>query len=94
MEERRMEFRLEHDSIGDREVPAEAYYGVQSLRAKENFHITGLGMHPQLIISVAQIKKAAALTNQALLMPVMRLLQVSFMGNLSWMPSRAVPAPL
>ncbi len=65
MEERRMEFRLEHDSIGDREVPAEAYYGVQSLRARENFHITGLGMHPQLIISVAQIKKAAALTNQA-----------------------------
>lgn len=65
MEEKRTGFRLEHDSIGDKQVPKEAYYGVQSLRAKENFHITGHGMHPQLIIAVAQIKKAAALTNLA-----------------------------
>ena len=57
------EFRLEHDFIGVKEVPAEAYYGVQSLRARENFAITGLPMHPALINSVAQIKKAAALTN-------------------------------
>ena len=35
-------FRSEHDSIGDRTVPKDAYYGVQSLRASENFHITGL----------------------------------------------------
>ena len=53
MEEKRTGFRLEHDSIGDKQVPKEAYYGVQSLRAKENFHITGHGMHPQLIIAVA-----------------------------------------
>ena len=35
------EFRIEHDFLGDREVPADAYYGVQTLRGKENFHITG-----------------------------------------------------
>ena len=57
------DFRLEHDSIGEKEVPAEAYYGVQTLRAFENFHITGLRVHPELINSAAQIKKAAAITN-------------------------------
>lgn len=56
-------FRLEHDSIGEKKVPADAYYGVQTLRAAENFHITGLMMHPEMIISIAQIKKAAAITN-------------------------------
>lgn len=35
------EFRMEHDFLGDREVPADAYYGVQTLRGKENFHICG-----------------------------------------------------
>lgn len=61
MEER--EYRLEHDAIGEKEVPAEAYYGIQTLRAHENFYITGLKMHPEMINSVAQIKKAAAVTN-------------------------------
>lgn len=61
MEER--EYRLEHDAIGEKEVPAEAYYGIQTLRAHENFYITGLKMHPEMINSVAQIKKAAAITN-------------------------------
>ena len=56
-------YRMEHDSIGEKQVPAEAYYGVQTLRAHENFCITGLKMHPELINSVAQIKKAAAITN-------------------------------
>ena len=56
-------YRLEHDSIGEKEVPIDAYYGVQTLRAHENFYITGLKMHPELIKSVAQIKKAAAITN-------------------------------
>ena len=36
------EFRIEHDFLGDREVPADAYYGIQTLRGKENFHITGM----------------------------------------------------
>lgn len=55
--------RIEHDSIGRKEVPADAYYGVQTLRAAENFYITGMNMHPELIKSVVQIKKAAAITN-------------------------------
>ena len=56
-------FRSEHDSIGDRALPKVAYYGVQSLRAAENFHITGLTMHPEIINSIAEIKKASAITN-------------------------------
>lgn len=56
-------YRIEHDSIGEKKVPEEAYYGVQTLRAAENFTITGLKMHPELINSIAQIKKAAAITN-------------------------------
>ena len=57
------EYRVEHDSIGSKEVPEDVYYGVQSLRAAENFHITGLTMHPEIINSLACIKKAAANTN-------------------------------
>lgn len=57
------EFRIEHDSIGEKKVLAKAYYGVQTLRAAENFHITGLVMHPEMLVSIAQIKKAAAITN-------------------------------
>ena len=57
------EFRSEHDSIGERAVPKDVYYGVQSLRAAENFHITGLTMHPEIISSIAEIKKASAITN-------------------------------
>ena len=58
-----METRIEFDSIGDMHVPIEAYYGVQTLRAKNNFHITNRTIHPELIISLAEIKKAAAITN-------------------------------
>ena len=39
-----MEFRIESDSLGEKEVPANAYYGVQSLRAKENFKISAQGL--------------------------------------------------
>lgn len=59
-----MKTRVESDSIGSMNVPAGAYYGVQSLRAKNNFHITGRRMSPQFIVSLAQIKKAAAVTNR------------------------------
>ena len=58
-----MEFRVEKDSIGTKDVPENVYYGVQSLRAAENFHITGLNMHTEIINSLAYIKKAAAITN-------------------------------
>ena len=56
-------YRTEKDSIGSKHVPEEVYYGVQSLRAAENFRITGLTMHPEIINSLAYIKKAAAITN-------------------------------
>jgi len=46
-----------------KDVPGNVYYGVQSMRAAENFHITGLNIHPEIINSLAYIKKAAAITN-------------------------------
>lgn len=57
--------RREEDSIGTKEIPEEAYYGVQSLRAVENFSITGRLLHPEMIRSLAYQKKASAITNQA-----------------------------
>jgi aspartate ammonia-lyase len=56
---------LEHDLLGEREVPNEHYYGIQTLRAVENFDMTGvpISRYPRLIHSLAYIKKAAALTN-------------------------------
>ena len=57
------DYRTEEDSIGTKAVPESVYYGVQSLRAAENFRITGLNMHPEIINSLAYIKKAAAVTN-------------------------------
>ena len=57
------DYRIEKDSIGTKDVPEDVYYGVQSLRAAENFPITGLNMHPEIINSLAYIKKAAAITN-------------------------------
>lgn len=62
-EGKKIDYRVEHDSIGTKDVPEDVYYGVQSLRAAENFRITGLNMHPEIINSLAYIKKAAAITN-------------------------------
>ncbi len=58
-----IDYRIEKDSIGMKDVPGNVYYGVQSMRAAENFHITGLNIHPEIINSLAYIKKAAAITN-------------------------------
>ena len=58
-----MHMRTESDSIGTRQVPAGAYYGVQSLRGAENFPITGQRLRPEFIVSMAQIKKACAICN-------------------------------
>ena len=58
------QFRNEYDSIGMKEVPVDAYYGVQSLRAAENFRITGTKVHPEMIKAMAEIKKAAAIANK------------------------------
>ncbi len=57
------DFRLEHDSVGSLEVPADAYYGVQTLRGAQNFRITGKGVCPEFIKNMAIIKKAAAAVN-------------------------------
>ena len=56
--------RTEHDSIGSINLPDDAYYGVQSMRAKENFPMTGRLMHPYMVDSLVIIKKAAAMANQ------------------------------
>ena len=60
--------RTEHDLLGDRNVPAELYYGVQTLRALENFTISGitLNFYPHLIEALAIVKMAAAKANQDL----------------------------
>lgn len=58
-------FRKEMDSIGYHDVPQQAFFGVQSLRAQENFPITGKQLHPLFIKCLAYIKKAAAQTNAA-----------------------------
>ncbi|MDG4657327.1 aspartate ammonia-lyase [Ectobacillus antri] len=55
--------RIERDFLGEKHVPKEAYYGVQTLRALENFPITGYRIHPSLITAIAMVKKACALAN-------------------------------
>ena len=55
--------RIEKDSVGALEIPVDAYYGVQSYRAKLNFNITGRRMNTEMIVSLAQVKKAAAMAN-------------------------------
>ena len=59
-----MKTRVEFDLIGRMEVPEDSYYGIQTLRAKNNFPITNRRMHEKLVISLAEIKKAAAITNK------------------------------
>jgi len=61
-----MNVRIEKDSLGEMEVPADAYYGVQTQRAVVNFPISGWRTHPELILATVQIKKAAALANKQL----------------------------
>jgi len=55
--------RIEKDFLGERVLPAEAYYGIQTLRATENFPITGYTIHSSLIKAMGIVKKAAALSN-------------------------------
>src|SRR5262244_1535970 len=59
-------FRTERDPLGELPVPADAYYGVQTARAVENFPISGLRAPDDLIVATILIKKAAAETNAAL----------------------------
>ena len=62
------DFRSEHDLLGDRDVPADAYWGVHTLRAVENFPITGqpLSSNMYLVRGLAAVKLAAARTNHEL----------------------------
>ena len=57
--------RKEYDFIGELEVPDEVYYGVQTMRAIDNFHITGQTIDHDFVQSIAKVKKAAALANMA-----------------------------
>lgn len=58
-----METRMEKDSLGERRIPADAYYGIQTLRAMENFPISGLRAKASYIDATVQIKRAAAVVN-------------------------------
>jgi aspartate ammonia-lyase len=60
--------RIEHDLLGERAVPADAYYGIHTLRALENFPITGMpiSLYPDLVSALACVKQAAAIANSEL----------------------------
>jgi aspartate ammonia-lyase len=60
--------RVEHDLLGDREVPSSAYYGVHTVRAVENFPISGtpIAAYPDLVVALACVKQAAAQANREL----------------------------
>lgn len=60
------QFRIEKDFLGEKEVPFDAYYGVQTMRAIENFPITGYRIDEALIKAMAIVKKSAALANSAI----------------------------
>ncbi len=55
--------RTEHDLLGEMEVPVDAYYGIHTVRAAQNFRTSGLRVHPELIRALAAVKKACALAN-------------------------------
>ncbi|MGB8233040.1 MAG: aspartate ammonia-lyase [Methanobacterium sp.] len=61
-----MKTRIEKDSLGEKEIPVMAYYGIQTLRAMENFPVSGFGESSEFIKAYVIVKKAAALTNMEL----------------------------
>jgi len=61
-----VKYRSERDPLGERQVPSEALYGIQTQRAVDNFPISGLRAHPDLVAATVQVKKAAARANAAL----------------------------
>ncbi len=61
-----MDYRIEKDSLGELKVPVNAYYGVQTQRAVENFPISGIKPHPDWIKATVLVKKAAAIVNNKL----------------------------
>jgi aspartate ammonia-lyase len=65
MNKQNQPIRLEHDLLGERKIPADAYYGIHTLRAVENFPITGTSIqaYPGLLVAIACVKQACALAN-------------------------------
>jgi aspartate ammonia-lyase len=63
-----MAYRIEKDFLGEKQIPDEAYYGIQTLRGKENFHITGMTVsrEPYFVKAFGYVKKAAAMANRDL----------------------------
>jgi aspartate ammonia-lyase len=63
-----VKYRMEHDLLGEREVPMDAYYGVHTLRALENFSISGIPIstYPNMVRALACVKQACALANNEL----------------------------
>ncbi|BCS87811.1 aspartate ammonia-lyase [Pseudodesulfovibrio sediminis] len=63
-----VKYRIEHDSLGEVQVPVDAYYGVQTKRAMDNFHISGIQLshYPRLINALAYVKLAASDANSSL----------------------------
>src|SRR5690606_20344569 len=61
-------FRIESDLLGELKVPIDAYYGVQTQRAVDNFYITGrkMGEYPEFVKAIGYVKLAAVQTNHAL----------------------------
>ncbi|MCY8868747.1 aspartate ammonia-lyase [Bacillus inaquosorum] len=57
------EYRVEKDFLGEKQIEVDVYYGIQTLRASENFPITGYKIHEEMINALAIVKKAAALAN-------------------------------
>ena len=76
---KKTDYRVEKDSIGVKDIPEEVYYGVQTLRAAENFHITGLNMHPEIINSLVKSVFLRRKKHRLLYRLVMRLLKENFM---------------
>src|SRR5512141_2998452 len=63
-----MSTRIEKDFLGQKEIPADAYYGVQTVRGQEDFHITGIpmGTEPYFVKAFGYVKQAAAMANRDL----------------------------
>ena len=88
--------RREHDLLGEMEIPAEYYFGVQTMRAVENFHISRvrLNFFPELIRALADVKQGAAMANRdlGLLDPARSCAQANSRSSSSSTWCRAAPA--
>ena len=80
--------RTEHDLLGNKEIPVEFYFGVQTMRAIENFNISRVRLYffPELIKALAMVKEAAAMANRDLGLIDRQLLRLAKRcGPVNWM---------